>query len=56
MVEYAHIKEGNKVLTEFMATKGYISLASFPKERWPGQDNIFVKKGSGFKEIRESRG
>jgi hypothetical protein len=48
MVEYAHIKEGNKVLTEFMATKGYISLAGLPKECWPGQDNIFMKKRQWF--------
>jgi len=55
MVEFNHIKEGNKVLTEFMATKGYFSLAPLPTDRWYNLDNIFMKKDSGFKEVRARR-
>jgi hypothetical protein len=59
VVEYANIKEGSKALVDFMTSKGYITLQSFPFEEksqnWAAWDKMFIKKGSGFKETRDKR-
>jgi len=56
IVEFSHIKEGKKVLEDFMAGKGYIIYPSTAEEQkienWAGEDYIFIKKGSGYKETR----
>jgi hypothetical protein len=58
-VEFANIKEGTKALVDFMTSKGYTTLQSFPDEEqnhnWATMDKIFIKKGSGFKETRDKR-
>ena len=42
LVEYEHIKEGKKVLVDYMTSKGYTSLPN--RKTWK-QDIVFVKNG-----------
>jgi hypothetical protein len=59
IVEYANIKEGSKALVDFMTSKGYTTLQSFPDEEkplhWAAWDKVFIKKASEYKEIRNKR-
>ena len=45
LVEYEHIKEGKKVLVDYMTSKGYASLPN--RQTWK-QDIVFVKNGFDY--------
>lgn len=52
MIEHYNIKNGPKILEEFMTGKGYVTIPpSAPKDKnWATWDCVFVKKGSGYLE------